>query len=218
MSFHATLDDAAAVDLGEQPMDAEPETTRALRGYREAMTYVLQIAHDEDFEFHEQLLKSPHFMMVGYDLAARPGRWRAGSIFVERSETRDIVYEGAPIDEVPAHTGELIRVLNKSEIGEPIVDAAMAHLNLVDDNALWDAASGYRVRNATYRAQVKPDGEITETTASRDLRLLADLGFLHPVGERRGRHYVAGSPLVDLRHAVRRRTPMRETEDPFRLK
>jgi hypothetical protein len=40
--FKATLDDAAAVEVGEQPLDADEETRLALEGYRNAMTYVLQ--------------------------------------------------------------------------------------------------------------------------------------------------------------------------------
>src|SRR5919197_5471419 len=62
--FTAKLDDAAAVELGEEPMDADRETTLALAGYRNAMTYVLQLATEPQFQYSEQLLKSLHFMMT----------------------------------------------------------------------------------------------------------------------------------------------------------
>jgi hypothetical protein len=41
--FDAALDDAAAVAIGEAPLDASEETRLALAGYRDAMTYVLQL-------------------------------------------------------------------------------------------------------------------------------------------------------------------------------
>ena len=129
--YVATLDDAAAIAMGEDPLDATAETTLALDGYRRAMTYVLQAAEDPTFTYSAQLLKSLHFMMTSYDLKNRPGRWRAGTIYVRNDENGEIVYEGADIDEVPNLMDGLVASLN-DDPGQPtIVRAAMAHLNLV---------------------------------------------------------------------------------------
>ena len=56
---------------------------------------------------------------------------------------------------------------------------------------LAEAALGLKVWDATYRALVR----ISENLASRDLKGLADAGWLIAVGERRGRVYVAGDDL-----------------------
>jgi Fic family protein len=129
--YEAALDDAAAVALGEEPLDADAETRLALEGYRNAMTYVLQLVLEPDLEVDGQLLKSLHFMMTCYDLKSRPGRWRAGAIYVRDDLTGEIVYEGADIDDVPHLMSELAVALPLGE-GEPaLVSAAMAHLNLV---------------------------------------------------------------------------------------
>jgi Fic family protein len=129
--FDAKLDDAAAVAVGEEPLDASQETRLALQGYRRAMTYVLQLAteEDSDFTFSSQLIKSLHFMMTDFDLANRPGRWRAGAIFVHKEETDEIVYEGPDVDEVPRLIEELVDSLNVP-CEERLVKAGMAHLNL----------------------------------------------------------------------------------------
>jgi len=129
--YEAPLDDAAAVDLGEDPLDADHETWLALKGYRDAMTYVLQIASEPHFAYSEQLLKSLHFMMTSYDLNVRPGLWRAGSIYLRNEATGDVVYEGADIDEVPGLMSELVVGINDEPQVPPMVRAAMAHLNLV---------------------------------------------------------------------------------------
>src|SRR5688572_2489099 len=39
--YHASLDDVVAAIEDEEPLDASVETREALRGYRDAMTYVL---------------------------------------------------------------------------------------------------------------------------------------------------------------------------------
>jgi Fic family protein len=74
--------------------------------------------------------------------------------------------------------------------------------------ALADAASGLRVRNATYR----PVAEVSDHLASRDLKMLVEQGFLIPQGERRGRHYVASPDLLKIRARVQE---PRWVEDPF---
>lgn len=129
--FDAALDDAAAIDLGEEPLDANVETTLALRGYRDAMTYVLQLAGDPDFAYSEQLIKSLHFMMANYDLQNRPGQWRPGSIFIRNEETEAVVYEGPDVELVPELVHQLVESLNAPAEVPPMVRGAMAHLNLV---------------------------------------------------------------------------------------
>lgn len=129
--FTAALDDAAAVEAGERPLDANDETRLALEGYRNAMTYVLQVASDGDVTYSEQLLKSLHFMMTSCDLKARPGRWRQGVIYVRKDETGETVYEGPDVELVPSLVSELVTALNAENSAPAMVRAAMAHLDLV---------------------------------------------------------------------------------------
>lgn len=127
--YNASLDDVVAAVEGEPTLDANEETQLALAGYRDAMTYVLQIADDEMLEVDEGLLKSLHFMMIKHDLGKNPGKWRPGPIFVRNDQTETIVYEGPPRDDVPALIAEMLRELEESE-APILVKAAMAHLNL----------------------------------------------------------------------------------------
>jgi len=129
--YEAKLDDAMAIEMGQEALDASEETSLAIRGYRDAMTYVLQLAEEPQFHFGEQLVKSLHFMMAHYDLKNRPGRWRAGSIFVRNDETGEVVYEGAEVDELNGLMHELVCRLENDDANPIIIKAAMAHLNLV---------------------------------------------------------------------------------------
>ena len=80
--YDASLDDVAAAVEGEPTLDANEETQFALAGYRDAMTYVLQLARSGEPTVDEGLLLSLHFMMIKHDLSKNPGQWRPGDIFV----------------------------------------------------------------------------------------------------------------------------------------
>lgn len=323
--YNASLDDVLAAVEEEPTLGAEEETQLALGGYRDAMTYVLQIADDESLEVDEGLLKSLHFMMLKYDLKKNPGRWRPGPIFVHREATDEIVYEGPPNGEVPSLISEMLDQLDHGS--EPvIVKAAMAHLNLTlihpfsDGNGrmarglqtlvlardrviapvfssieeflgrnteayygvledvgagawhpernarpwvrfcmrahylqatttmrrreeiegLWnrcveltereglpercaaglmDAAIGARIRRKVYRSSVETamGEELSDLTASRDLKAMVSADLLDAVGERRARYYLAGETLTLLRERVRSERPPKSADDPFAI-
>jgi Fic family protein len=77
--------------------------------------------------------------------------------------------------------------------------------------ALFNAALGYRIRNATYRTLAE---DVSELVASRDLRALVEAGLLTPEGERRGRTYLASPSLRGIEQSVRSARP-RDDTDPF---
>lgn len=127
----STEDAIAALQGAVEPSDSRWEDWQANLGYRRAMTYVLQLARDEYFRHSSALLRSLHFMMVEYDLNAGPGLWRPGPIWVQNGLTGEVVYEGPEFGYVPSLVEELVDRLNGDEGTEPMVRAAMAHLNLV---------------------------------------------------------------------------------------
>jgi Fic family protein len=309
---HVSVEDALAAIDGEEMTDAADRDAKAVEGYRRAMTYVLQLAEDEHFEYSAGLIRSLHFMMTEYDLDASPGHWRPGDIYVRKEESGEVVYEGPSSDRVPALAAALVASLSESDADTPVlVRAAMAHLNLVmihpfrDGNgrmsrgvqtlvlarerilapvfssieeylgrntqryyevlgevgqgmwhpgndarpwvrfcleahyvqamsvlrriresgqmwtemteqrkasrlherteaALLDAVFGLKVRNASYRAQLREWGEeVSNQTATLDLRAMVEAGLLQPLGKNRGAHYVAAEPLRQIRERAR---------------
>jgi Fic family protein len=122
-------DALAAVD-DEPPMSADQRTWAEILGYRRMMTYVLRMAPEPGFTLDAQTVRSLHFMLLEHDLSVDPGRFRPGAIYV-RDDARDVaVYEGPPADDVPHLVDELVGQL-RTDGTDPLVDAAMAHLNLV---------------------------------------------------------------------------------------
>jgi Fic family protein len=321
--YNASLDDVAAAIDGEPTLDANDETALALAGYRDAMTYVLQVAQEPEVIIDEGLLKAMHFMMIKHDLPKWPGRWRPGEILVRDEDAGRTVYEGPDADDVPALMSAMTTQL-KTDEGPVLVRAAMAHLNLVmihpfrdgngrmaralqtlvlakerivapvfssieeyigrntkeyyavlnevgqgtwqpHNNALpWvrycltahyrqakthlrrieevqalytrcaelaarerlperavgplvEASFGLRLRNSSYRhiVQQTEGDEISELTASRDLRLLVDAKLFRPHGQYRARYYTADEPVKTLWGEVRLSRPPRDEYNPF---
>ena len=75
---------------------------------------------------------------------------------------------------------------------------------------LFNAALGIRVTNSRYQKET----EASVHVAGRDLKALADLAILTPIGEKRGRYYIAGQALREARNRARRD---RTVQDPYEL-
>jgi len=313
--YRVELDDADAALDDEEPLGADQRTFAEIRGYRQALGYVLAMAADEHFDLDTSALRSMHYMMLAHDLAKSPGQYRRREIFVQDERTEQVVYAGPDAADVPGLMSELVDSLGRDDGVEPLVQAAMAHLNLVmihpfrdgngrmaralqtlvlarrgvaepefasieewlgantDDyyrvlavtghgrwapggdaslwvsfnlrahhmqaqtlrsrlaraqrtyealdevlaarripdralDALYTALIGFRLRRSTYVDQTGID----ERTASRDLKALADLELLRPVGATKGRYYVAGEALKAVARAI---GPSEPIEDPY---
>ena len=122
---HVSHDDANAAVDGAEPFDAAGDDWKAVSGYRDAMEYIVRLAHDPNFTYSDGLIRSIHYMMMKHDSRCLPGLYRPGPIFVG-------IYEGPPPEEAPGLVRRLTGVLNDPDDDSPVlVRAAMAHLNLL---------------------------------------------------------------------------------------
>lgn len=162
--YHATVEEAIAVVENEMPVDGPSETWQAIKGYRDALTYILQAANDPYFEFSKQFLKSLHFMMIGHEMAKQPGQWRPGSIFVVNGQTGETVYEAPDAERVNDLIEELVAYL-KAPLGEPsVIRGAMAHLNLTMIHPFKDGNG--RMARALQTLVIAQDGMLHPTFCS----------------------------------------------------
>jgi Fic family protein len=129
--FNVSVEDAIAAIEDDEPSEATLENFRANQGYRRAMSYVLQLAHDEHFSYSSQVISSLHFMVTEHSLDASPGLWRSGPIWVRNDATGAVVYEPPDAEQIPALIDELVGQLSSDQDTHVLVRGAMAHLNLV---------------------------------------------------------------------------------------
>lgn len=76
---------------------------------------------------------------------------------------------------------------------------------------LVEVARGLRLTNVSYQR----DADVTQNIASRDLRKLSDLELIEPVGEKRGRIYIAGKELKAARGPLLGSRFRRRFADPY---
>ncbi|MFE9582793.1 Fic family protein [Nocardia sp. NPDC006044] len=126
--YRVETDDAAAAVDYEEALTADERTFAEIRGYRQALGYVLTVAQSAA-PVDESTIRALHFMLLGHDLAKSPGQYRTGPIYVREDTSGDTVYEGPGSALVPGLMAELAEALESDT--DPIVAGAMAHLNLV---------------------------------------------------------------------------------------
>jgi len=107
----------------------------------------------------------------------------------------------------------LLRRTEESELRWNAVERLVQERGLHERSipALFNAAMGHRVRNATYRSLAE---DVSELVASRDLRSLVDAGILQPEGGGRGRTYTRTEELARLEQSIRIERPQ-DQADPF---
>ena len=126
--YHATVEEVAAVMANEDPRTLDAETRRAISGYRDAMTYLIQQASVAP-TIDASMVRALHFMITRHDLSSNPGLWRPGAVRIHDAEGR-VVYEAPERHLVdPLVAGLLDQIAGGGD--HVIVTAAMAHLNLV---------------------------------------------------------------------------------------
>ncbi|MEZ0108113.1 Fic family protein [Catenulispora sp. EB89] len=129
--IRVNLMDAEAAVAGEEPTETDADTWADILGYRDALTYVQQLANAGEFSWHPMFINALHHIMLKHHLEKWPGRFRPGDISVTEQATNTVVYTGPDADDVPVLMTELSDWLNEGDLEAPsYVRAAMAHLNL----------------------------------------------------------------------------------------
>lgn len=129
-NINVSQEDAVAAVDGEDPAETDRQTWRAVVGYQQAMTYILQRCRDHDFRFSVDGILAIHFMISQSDLDANPGNFRRGWVGVRNTRTNEVVHEGVDRDQLEPLMHELISFLNAPPETHLIIKAALAHLNL----------------------------------------------------------------------------------------
>lgn len=129
--YQVDEDDAAAAVDGEEPLSADEKTFLEIQGYRQALGYVLAMGDSGYRTFDSTEIRAMHYMMLSHDPPKSPGRYRRGPIYVRDERRDETVYEGPDADAVPSLVEALVASLHTGASIDPVVRAAMAHLNLV---------------------------------------------------------------------------------------
>lgn len=147
--FKVSTVDVLDLAEGEHDVDVSDENRAETLAYQHMMTYIQSLHDVADFSYSTGFLNALHWMLQGHRHSPRKlaGQWRKGPVYV--TDTRDpsiAVYTAPDADQVPSLIAELIEWLNAPDGTHPLVNAAMAHLNLVSIHP-WGDGNGRMSRS-----------------------------------------------------------------------
>lgn len=171
--------DAAAAVEDEAPLSADQQTWAEILGYRRVLTYVLQVATSPGFRIDAMTLRSMHFMLLEHDLSKSPGQYRENAVYVRDDTAGITVYEGPDSDLVPDLVEALAASVASDRDVDPLVRAAMAHLNLVMIHPFRDGNG--RMARALQTMVLAQDSVIEPTFSSIEEWLGANTGDYYRV-------------------------------------
>jgi Fic family protein len=96
-----TVEEVRRILAGDPPPDIKEEDVALVRGYREAMSFVLRRADDSAFRWDRELLVGLHDRIMAGNWAASAGRFRTAPAYIVDNRTGELVFEPPKAEDVP---------------------------------------------------------------------------------------------------------------------
>jgi Fic family protein len=122
-----TVDEVRRILAGEQPASTHDEDAALVRGYRDAMSFVLRRSDDASFRWDPEMIVGLHDRILAGNWGAGAGRFREGPAYVVDSRTGDLRFEAAPPDRVAELVAEACQ---RMEGGHPHAAIAAAWMHV----------------------------------------------------------------------------------------
>ncbi|MGI8594291.1 MAG: Fic family protein [Solirubrobacteraceae bacterium] len=122
-----TVEDVRQILAGEPPKTVSPHDFELVRGYRDAMTYVLRRADDPSFEWNRELFVGIQDRVLAGHYEDGAGRLRTGESLVANRDTGEVVFRPPPAEQVPEFVDQLCESFRLSN-WHPAVGAAWIHV------------------------------------------------------------------------------------------
>jgi len=124
-----TLEEVHRILAGDRPSQTREEDAALVRGYRDAMSFVLRRADDEAFRWDRELLVGLHDRVLAGSWGAGAGRLRSGPAYVVDGRSGDLVFQPPPAEAVPELVDRACEVMREAA-AHPAIGAAWIHAAL----------------------------------------------------------------------------------------
>ena len=124
-----TLEEVHRILAGDRPSETREEDAALVRGYRDAMSFVLRRADDAAFRWDRELLIGLHDRILAGDWGAGAGRFRTGPAYVVDGRSAELVFQPPPAEDVPDLVDRACSVIQKG-LEHPGICAAWIHAAL----------------------------------------------------------------------------------------
>jgi len=121
-----TVEEVRRILAGDLPPETREEDAALVRGYRDAMSFVLRRADDPAFRWDRELLIGLHDRILAGNWGAGAGRFRTGPAYVVDSRTSELVFQPPSWEEVPGLVDSACSMMQDG-LEHPAIGAAWIH-------------------------------------------------------------------------------------------
>ena len=158
-----TLEEVHRILAGDRPSETREEDAALVRGYRDAMSFVLRRADDVAFRWDRELLVGLHDRVLAGNWGAGAGRFRSGPAYVVDRRSGDLMFQPPPADAVPELVDRACAVM-REEAAHPAIGAAWIHAALAAIHPFRDG-SGRAARTVASLAMYRGGFKLPEFTS-----------------------------------------------------
>jgi Fic family protein len=152
-----TIEEVHRILAGDLPSQTREEDAALVRGYRDAMSFVLRRADDKAFRWDRELLIGLHDRILAGNWGAGAGRFRTGLAHVIDSRTGELVFQPPAPEAVPELVDQACSVI-EGGLEHPAIGAAWIHAAVAAIHPFTDGngrASRVAASLAMYRGGFK---------------------------------------------------------------
>lgn len=121
-----TVEEVHRILAGDLPSQTREADAALVRGYRDAMSFVLRRADDNAFRWDRELLIGLHDRILAGNWGAGAGRFRTGLTHVIDSRTGELVFQPPAPEAVPELVDQACSVIERG-LEHPAIGAAWIH-------------------------------------------------------------------------------------------
>lgn len=122
-----TVEEVHRILAGDRPAQIREEDAALVRGYRDAMSFVLRRADDAAFKWDRELLIGLHDRILAGNWAAGAGRFRTSPAYVVENRTSQLLFQPPAPEHVSEFVDTACSVMQKG-FDHPAIGAAWFHI------------------------------------------------------------------------------------------
>jgi Fic family protein len=122
-----TVEEVHRILAGDRPPETTEQDAALVRGYRDAMSFVLRRADDAAFRWDRELLIGLHDRVLAGQLGEGAGRFRTGPAYVVDSRAGEVAFRPPAHEQVVELVDEACVAMQVERFEHPAVGAAWIH-------------------------------------------------------------------------------------------
>jgi len=152
-----TVAEVHRILVGDRPPETREEDAALVRGYRDAMSFVLRRADDAAFSWDRELFVGLHDRIMAGNYGDGAGRLRTGPAYIVDNRSSELVFQPPPPEDVPRLVDAACTVMQRG-FEHPAIAAAWVHIAIAAIHPFKDGngrASRVAASLAMYRGGFK---------------------------------------------------------------